>query len=484
MRRGILAACAMALLLCASHAQTPASSVASGGRGAPLARTATVVANVAGSGITIPSNFVGLSSETIDFTNGFYQGSSGSWTSAGNTGFAASYINLAKLLGANGVFRIGGGTSDAATAPTISAGMATNLNTFLTALGAGWTLIYGLDLVANDTATAATTASNLATAVGVNNVTFQFGNEPSLGALSAAQYETRWNSYYTAVSGAVGGVHVGAVDDIMNVGWGSVPTVVAALTPGVAGMSFISQHWYSFCNGSWASPVPAVLLSSIIVNANAATAAGPGYFAGANNGAGYLANNGKYGSVLQRMSETNTICSHGTAGMSDRMMASTWFINLAMILASNGWAGMNVHGTWGQTPNVGIYNPLVIQLDGNFGPGTVFYGMFLFSKIVGQQIVPSAASGGNVTAIATKGGGGNANIIIVNNDVGNPVSVILPNLPHGQPQPCCRSRAPVGVPRLVLRSVVNLSAKAAHGPGRHSISVMDRRSRSVLAKLR
>lgn len=407
----------LALLLSASLAfAQPFTGSQQNGQGIP--RTASMSVNLAGSGPTIPANFVGLSSETGDFVSGFYQGSSGSWTSNGFTGNAASYVNLIKLLGSSGVFRIGGGSSDVGTAPTVTAGMAANFNTFLAALGASWTAIYGLDFVANDTTTAATTASNLASAVGVGNITFQFGNEPSINGFNAAAYTTRWNAYYSAVTGSVPSAHVAAVDDIMNVGWGLVPTVVAGLTPGISGMSFISQHWYSFCNlGEWPTPVPGVLLSSVIQNQY-----GLGVLSGANQGAGYLSNNGKYGSVLQRMSETNSICARGEAGMSDRMMAATWFVNTAMILASNGWAGMNIHTVW--TGGIGVYNPVVIQPDGNFSPGTVFYGMYLFSKVEGQQVVPTTVGGnGNVQAMATKGGNGNANIIVANNDPSNPVSV-------------------------------------------------------------
>lgn len=384
---------------------------------APVQRSAAINANVAGAGLTIPSNFVGISGEVGDFTAGFYQGISGSWTSNGFTGNAASYISLVGLLGAAGSFRLGGGSSDAGTAPAISAGMATNINSFLGGLGASWKLIYGLDLVANDTATAATTAANLATAVGVNNVVFQFGNEPSINGFTSAQYITRWNAYYTAVTGSVASAKVGSVDDIINIGWGVVPTVVASLTPAVAGMSFISQHWYSFCNGTWPSAVPAILLQSAISNQ-----LGNNLFGAANNGAGYLSNDGATGATPQRMSETNSICSRGQLGMSDRLMAATWFINVAATLASQGWAGMNIHSVW--TGGIGAYNPVLITADQNFTATPVFYGMFLFSKIQGQQIVPSSVGGNaNVQAIATKGANGNANIIAVNNDVNNPVTV-------------------------------------------------------------
>lgn len=403
---------------CQAQQGLPAGQLANAGP--PPARAASISVNIGGSGLTIPTNFVGLSGEVGDFTAGFYQGNSGQWTSNGTTGNAASYISVINLLGPNGVFRLGGGSSDAVTAPTITSGMASNLDTFLSALGNGWTLIYGLDLIANDTVTAATTAINLAAAVGVSNVVLQFGNEPSINGFTAAAYTTRWNSYYTAVTGVVSSPKVAAVDDIINIGWGVVPTVIAGLTPGLSGMSFVSQHWYSFCNGTWSGSVPSIMISSIYQNRY-----GAGIFGGANAGAGFLSNQGKTGAITQRMSETNTICDRGQAGMSDRLMASTWVLDMALVLASNGWAGINLHSVWwgGST---GVYNVTAVQPDLNFAPTPVFYGMLLFSKIEGEQIVPSAVGGNaNVAAIATKGANGNANIIAVNNDVTNASSVTV-----------------------------------------------------------
>lgn len=378
---------------------------------AAIPRAATVTVNTSGSGLTIPANFVGISGEIADFIGGYYQG---------NTGAAASYCSLANLLGANGVLRLGGGAAETGTAPVVTSQMAANLNSFLTCLGAGYSLIYGLDIVANDPTTAATTAGLVATAVGNSKVVFQFGNEPSL-FMSLATYQSRWNSYYSSVSAAVSGVHVGAIDDIMNTGFAPPLTAVSGLSVGLSGLSFISQHWYSFCRGTWTSPGPQYVVSSIFQNQAGSTSAGPGYLGGANQGAGYFLDNGKTGAIPQIMSETNTICSQGQDGASNRLEASTWFVNMAIGLANAGWTGVNIHNNYVQNA---FYNPFIPNGDSTFSPGTIFYGMLLFSKIEGQQILPYSIGGNaNVNAIATKGGSGNANILVVNNDIANPVTI-------------------------------------------------------------
>jgi hypothetical protein len=63
--------------------------------------------------------------------------------------------------------------------------------------------------------------------------------------------------------------------------------------------------------------------------------------------------------------------------------------------------------------------------DNNFIPTPVFYGMYLFSKIQGQQTVTVAYSNAVsfVQAMATKNGNGNANILVTNNDANNPVAI-------------------------------------------------------------
>lgn len=386
------------------------------------ARTAAITVNTSGSGITIPSDFVGLSIEVGDFVGGYYQGI-GNWTVGASTLNGASFINLAKLLPAAGWVRVGGSTANAGTAPTITPTMASNLHAFTTAFG--WSkLIYDLDLVANDSTTAATTATNLASAFTASNVIFQFGNEPS-GNFTAANYATAWNSYYTAVTGAVAGAGYAAIDDIINIGWGNPLTVVGTLTPGLAGTT-VSQQQYAFCRGTWANPTASILLSSILVNPYSASPQGPGWFGATNNGAGYLYALGLTKGAPIRMTETNNICLSGQSGVSDRLVGGVYMLDEMMILANAGWAGINVHQSYGISAGnvIAVYNPFVQQPDGGFSPNSTFYAMYMFSQITGQQILPSSVGGnGNVACLATKGGNGNANIICVNNDPFAPVSL-------------------------------------------------------------
>lgn len=354
---------------------------------------------------TIPSNFVGIRGEVGDFVNGLYQGT---------TGANGSFMNIAKMLGANGVFSLGGNSAENATAPTITSGMASNLNSFLLGIGAGWTLSYDLDSVANNSSAAATTATTIASAVGTANVVFQFGNEPSTN-WTQSNYITLWNSYYTAVTGAVSGVKLAATDDGMLSGTMNQQSTFAALTGGSAGLQYISSHYYS--SASCAVLVSATVLLATVTKSNPFTNFEP------------WSNPSQ-----QRMTETNTICGKGfPGGNSDRLMASTWYIDTAIILASAGWLGMNTQSYYlGQS----YYNIANQQADTNYLPSPIFYGMLLFSKIEGQQIATSSITTSSVNdsstllAMATKGVNGNANIIVANNDTVNP-AIVVPSQSSG-----------------------------------------------------
>jgi hypothetical protein len=383
------------LLSFQAEAQTPDALKSMGP--AP-SRNAVVTANLSGSGPTIPANFIGLSGEVGDFTNGYYQGTTGS---------AASFINLAKLLGSNGIFRLGGLSSDTSALATVNSTQANNIAAFLTQIGGGWSLIYGLCGVCSNSGLAATQATSLASAMGTANVIFQYTNEPIDGShFTVSAFQTMWNSYDSAVKTAVSGAKSAAWDDG---NWGQTQTAINGLTGGVSGLSLLTQHWYPYCKNDFSTPQPGALISAVY-------------------SFGFTGNITYAGATAIRVTETNSLCGSGQLGMSDRMMSATWFLNAAMQFAKFGFAGINVHSHfgWFQTPQgaAGVYNAFVQQADNGFSPGPIFYGMLLFSKIGGQQIIPFAIGGNNnIEVIATKGGNGNANIIAVNNDVFSPVTV-------------------------------------------------------------
>lgn len=380
---------------------------------APLRRASQMHANLSATGYTIPSSFVGLSVETGDLISGMFQGT---------TGANGSFLSMMRLLGVNGSLRVGGNSSDSMpSAPALTQPIANNLSSFIASAGAGWKLMYGLDLAINDSAVAATQAGFVATAMGGGaNVVFQFGNE-SIGAyVTKAQYITNWNAYYTAVSGAVAGLKVAATD---CEDFGDTQSVLASLTPGAAGMTYATQHWYGSLNGSpYTVTNASQMISTVAINSylNAGTGNAAAPYVGYNFNSYWANQNG----VKQRLTESNNINNLGLLNFSDRMMSATWYLNQAIAFANDGWDGINTHASYG-IAGVGKYNPIVSKDSGTtYQAAPEFYGLYLFSKLQGQQTIALAIGGNaNVVGIATKGGGGNANILAVNNDTSSSSAV-------------------------------------------------------------
>lgn len=351
-------------------------------------KSAIVSVDLATLGATIPADFVGISAEVGDLIKGSYQGTTGS---------AASYIGLLSLLGSSGKFRIGGGSSDSVTPPALTQAIANNLASFVTALGAGWTVVYGLDLVANDSATAATQAGFMNTALGTK-VAFQMGNEPfTSGNFSVGSYQTAWNAYYTAITAAVPSAKFDACDDNNQT---TTQTAIPGLTPGLAGLTGVTAHYYSGAAGAGINDWPALLAALKTGTFNSL----------------YTYASGSSKPVF--MSEANSLSFGGQVGVSDRLMAQAWFINLAITLAKIGWAGFCVQSTFSYAGQLnGVYNPLVKQANGNFKPSPIFYGMYLFSRLAGRQLAASTQGGtANINSIAVKQANGQAAILVVNND--------------------------------------------------------------------
>ncbi|UFW75198.1 hypothetical protein [Bradyrhizobium sp. WU425] len=376
---------------------------------APSQRALSIKANLAAGGLTIPSDFIGYSFNTTTMLKGLLNGS------------ATSLINLAKMVGSSGRLRVGGSDQDWSPAPNLTPQLASDLGAFVTALGAGWKCLYGLDLAINDPALAATQAGYLDAVMG-SKVSFHFGNEPmASGYLNTGNYAARWNSYYSSLIAALPAAALMAPDELS---FSPVPTLVNGLTPTKNGLAAITMHWYV----ALGTPHTAEgLIATIRANILSVT-----------NTTGFFNNNEWAGSVPQVVTESNSFSGGGLPGVSDRLCAAIWYLNQAMVFAKGGFAGLCTHNNlawdgssgWANGPVVGAVKPnaygaLLVQPDLiSCAPGAIFYGIYLFSKVLGQQILKAQTdSNANHTSLATLGPNGSANILIANNDTVNSLVV-------------------------------------------------------------
>jgi hypothetical protein len=348
-----------------------------------LAQTITIKADPNNPGAVIPADFIGFSGEVEDFVGGIYSGSN------------ASLIGILQLLGPNGVMRIGGGTEADVPPDPLTPQIASNAAGFLSALGPGWSLLYGLDNAVNDSSLAVQQAGYLLNAFPRGQVAFQAANEPDLFYDGNEQlWLSVFNDYSSAIIAAYGsGVNFGAPDatGFHDLSW-PCDTIL-----GCGGFQYLTTHKYSLgCNplSSW----PSV---ATVLNDAAAIPYIPGL----------------------SVTEWGIICDGGMQGITDRLIAATYYLRFAMSAVVNGYAGIMPHNVvipelWGDgKTRPAYYNQFIVQPDGGYAPTPMFYGMYLFARIVGQQTIPvsTGADYSRVASIiATLSPNSNANILVAN----------------------------------------------------------------------
>ena len=317
----------------------------------------------------MPVDFVGLSYEVQQLTDP-------SFFSAQNTGL----IRECGALSPHGVLRLGGNTSEfgywkptpesqepehpqtrevvGEPKPQYYAVMAEavrNLAEFLKATG--WTCLYGIGMGTNTPERAAAEAEFVAKTLGPRLQYFQIGNEVDLfdrhlrdpKTWSPKTYLDEWLTLARAIEARVPGAQFGMPDVAGKVEW---LTEVAALWPSIQNPPHVTTltHHYYF-GGPATNPevnIPNLLkpatMARVQHTADVATAAAE-----------------KVGARV-RMTEGNTCYRGGKPGVSDVFAAALWAADYALLLASNNYSGVNLHGGTGKS---------VANSVGGFLPGDV-----------------------------------------------------------------------------------------------------------------
>ena len=412
----------------------------------------------------MPADFVGLSCEVQQLTDAtFFSGS--------NTGLIRQF----KALASQGVLRLGGNTSEFAYwKPTSSSPepehkqvrevegepkaqyyavtpeAVRNLADFLKATG--WTCLYGIGMGTNTPDRAAEEAAFVASTLGGNLQYFQIGNEVDLfnrhlrdpKTWSAKTYLDEWLSIARAVIARVPGAKFGIPDVAADVRW--LPQI-ADLWPSIENPPHVTTltHHYYF-GGPATNPevnIPNLLkpatMEKVQRTADIATAAA------------------KKMGVRVRMTEGNTCYRGGKPGVSDVFASALWAADYALLLASNNYSGVNLHGGTGQSVanSVGgslpgdlmlkekgespeqiashphpFYTP-VATFGSDYVLEPVAYGLKFAGKLSGSSLFQVdlnsqfQAVGVDATAYAAKLSSGHLMAIILNKDAEQDVEVTL-----------------------------------------------------------
>jgi hypothetical protein len=412
----------------------------------------------------MPIDFVGLSYEVQQLADP-------SFFSAQNSGLIREF----KALSSTGVLRLGGNTSEFAYwkpkpespepehphvrevvgepkahyyAVTVEA--VRNLAEFLQATG--WTCVYGIGMGTNTPGRAAEEAVFVAETLGDRLQYFQIGNEADLfdrhlrdpKTWSAKTYLEEWLSLSRAVAVRVPAAKFGMPDVAGKVSW---LTDIADQWPSIQNpprITTLTHHYYF--GGPATNPdvnIPNLLkpatMQKVQNTANITSAAAS-----------------KMGARV-RMTEGNTCYRGGKPGVSDVFAAALWSADYSLLLASNDYSGVNLHGGTGKSVanSVGgslpgdalleakgetpeqiaahphpFYTPIG-TFDSDYLLEPVAYGLKFAGSFSGGTLLKTdfstklQATGVNATAYSAKLPGGHTSVIILNKDAAADLEVEL-----------------------------------------------------------
>jgi hypothetical protein len=411
----------------------------------------------------MPIDFVGLSYEVQQLADP-------SFFSAQNSGLIREF----KALSSTGVLRLGGNTSEFAFwKPTpdslepehpqvreaegepkaqyyaVTVEAVRNLAKFLKATG--WNCVYGIGMGTNTPARAAEEAAFVAETLGDRLQYFQIGNEADLFSRhlrdpktwSAKTYLEEWLALGRAVAARVPPARFGMPDiSPRTVSW---LTEIADQWPSIQAPPHVTTltHHYYF-NGPATNPevnIPNLLKPETMKKVQ--------------NTANIAADAARKMGARVRMTEGNTCFRGGKPGVSDVFAAALWSADYSLLLASNDYSGVNLHGGTGKSVanSVGGSLPGDVLLQGNgetpdqiathphpfytpigtFGSDYVLepvaYGLKFAGSFSGGTLFQTEfstklqAAGVNATAYAATLAGGRTSVIILNKDAAVDVDV-------------------------------------------------------------
>lgn len=436
----------------------------------PTATRVTLAIPAEAMGPHMPMDFVGLSYEVQQLADP-------SFFSAQNTGLIREF----KALSPHGVLRLGGNTSEFGYwKPTpespepehphtrevigepkpqyyaVTAEAVRNLAEFLKATG--WTCLYGIGMGTNTPERAAEEAEFVAKTLGPSLQYFQIGNEVDLfdrhlrdpKTWSAKTYLDEWLTLARAIVARVPQAKFGMPDVAGKVEW---LTEIASLWPSIQDPPHVTTltHHYYF-GGPATNPevnIPNLLkpatMAKVQHTADIATAAAEKVRA------------------RVRMTEGNTCYRGGKPGVSDVFAAALWAADYSLLLASNNYSGVNLHGGTGKSVanSVGGFLPGDVMLKdegetpeqiathphpfytpiATFGSeyrrmpvayGLQFAGLLSGARLIKAELTSALqATGVDATAYAAKLLTGETAVIVLNKDATKDLEVTL-DFGHGK----------------------------------------------------
>jgi hypothetical protein len=412
----------------------------------------------------MPLDFVGLSYEVQQLADSCF-------FSAQNSGLIREF----KALSSIGVLRLGGNTSEFAYwKPTpdspepehpqvrevvgepkaqyygVTVEAVRNLSEFLQATG--WTCVYGIGMGTNTPVRAAEEAVFVAETLGDRLQYFQIGNEVDLFShhlrdpktWSAKAYLEEWLALARAIAARVPAAKFGMPDVASDASW---LTEIADQWLSIQSPPHVTTLTHHYYFGGPATN-PDVNISNLLKPATMQKVQNTANIASAAAS--------KMGARV-RMTEGNTCYRGGKPGVSDVFAAALWSADYSLLLASNNYSGVNLHGGTGKSVanSVGgslpgdallqasgetpeqiaahphpFYTPIA-TFGSDYALEPVAYGLKFAGSFSGGTLLKTDFStklqntGVDATAYAAKLPGGHTSVIILNKDAAADLEVEL-----------------------------------------------------------
>ena len=307
-------------------------------------------------GPQMPADFIGLSYEVQQLVDP-------SFFSSKNIGLIQAF----KEVSPHGVLRLGGNTSEfgywkpAPDSPEpahpairevvgepkahyypVTAEAVRNLSEFLHA--SAWSCLYGIGMGTNTPQRAAEEAAFVAETLGASLQYFQIGNEADLfdrhlrdpKTWSAKTYLQEWLAMARAITARVPNARFGMPDVAARVEWLSE---IAAMWPSIENPPHVTTLTHHYYFGGPATN-PDVNISNLLM---------PATMAKVQKTADIATAAAKRVGARVRMTEGNTCYRGGKPGVSDVLAAALWAADYSLLLASNNYSGVNLHGGTGKS---------------------------------------------------------------------------------------------------------------------------------------
>jgi hypothetical protein len=377
------------------------------------------------------------------------------------TGANRSYVQLVKNLGARGVIRIGGNTSDFSSyeaqgeAKSLPKGTVINeanlrdLRTFLDAIG--WRLIWGLNLGSNKLDNAVEQARGVAGIMGDKLIAFEIGNEPDLfpnqghrpRPYDFAMWLADYRRYKAAIRAVLPRVAFAGPDLAGATDW------MEQFARQESDIALLTAHHYITGQANPAATFETLLAEERKYQPSLAR------FQAAANAA----------RKPWRMCETASFYGGGKAGVSDTFAAALWALDYLFVLSTFGCAGVNMETGVNHLGRISYYTPIGDDLQGHYSAAPEYYGLLAFAQAAkGDTVAAVCEAGGvNVTAYAVRKIGNELCAVLVNKDQNRDASVAIKGVAATQAR-VMRLTAP----SLTAMSGIALGGAGVDGEGRWS----------------